>query len=160
MEFGLSWRRDKTSSGSFAPKETEFLLPFVAFMLKLASGRLNFQLEIVVNRLHRKWRVCTLLRCDSVQLARSFMKFGSDVITWRLGQVSDQQEGSRILWMSIIFCQTARGHVAKCIPLHSDRRENLKSSFTKNVFWLRHYATSQKVAASIPDEVIAFFNWP
>jgi hypothetical protein len=26
--------------------------------------------------------------------------------------------------------------------------------------WLRHYAKSWKVAASIPDEVIGFFNWP
>jgi hypothetical protein len=26
--------------------------------------------------------------------------------------------------------------------------------------WLRHYATSRKVAGSIPDEVIWFFNWP
>jgi hypothetical protein len=26
--------------------------------------------------------------------------------------------------------------------------------------WLRHYATSRKVAGSIPDEVIRFFNWP
>jgi hypothetical protein len=26
--------------------------------------------------------------------------------------------------------------------------------------WLRHYATSRKVAGSIPDEVIGFFNWP
>jgi hypothetical protein len=26
--------------------------------------------------------------------------------------------------------------------------------------WLRHYATSQKVAGSIPDEVIGFFSWP
>jgi hypothetical protein len=26
--------------------------------------------------------------------------------------------------------------------------------------WLRHYATSRMVAASIPDEVIGFFNWP
>jgi hypothetical protein len=25
---------------------------------------------------------------------------------------------------------------------------------------LRHYATSQKVVGSIPDEVIGFFNWP
>jgi hypothetical protein len=25
--------------------------------------------------------------------------------------------------------------------------------------WLRHYATSRKVAGSISDEVIAFFNW-
>jgi hypothetical protein len=25
---------------------------------------------------------------------------------------------------------------------------------------LRHYATSGKVAGSIPDEVIGFFNWP
>jgi hypothetical protein len=24
--------------------------------------------------------------------------------------------------------------------------------------WLRHYATSRKVAGSIPDEVIGFFN--
>jgi hypothetical protein len=24
--------------------------------------------------------------------------------------------------------------------------------------WLQHYATSQKVAGSIPDEVIGFFN--
>jgi hypothetical protein len=24
--------------------------------------------------------------------------------------------------------------------------------------WLRHYATSRKVASSIPDEVIGFFN--
>jgi hypothetical protein len=28
------------------------------------------------------------------------------------------------------------------------------------VAWLRYYATSQKVAGSIPDEVIWFFNWP
>jgi hypothetical protein len=26
--------------------------------------------------------------------------------------------------------------------------------------WLRHYATSRKVAVSIPDEIIGFFNWP
>jgi hypothetical protein len=26
--------------------------------------------------------------------------------------------------------------------------------------WLRHYTTSQKVIGSIPNEVIAFFNWP
>jgi hypothetical protein len=26
--------------------------------------------------------------------------------------------------------------------------------------WLKHYATSQKVVGSIPDEVIGFFNWP
>jgi hypothetical protein len=26
--------------------------------------------------------------------------------------------------------------------------------------WLRHCATSRKVAGSIPDEVIGFFNWP
>jgi hypothetical protein len=26
--------------------------------------------------------------------------------------------------------------------------------------WLRHYATSRKVAGSIPDEVIGFFSWP
>jgi hypothetical protein len=26
--------------------------------------------------------------------------------------------------------------------------------------WLRHYATSWKVAGSIPDEVIGFLNWP
>jgi hypothetical protein len=26
--------------------------------------------------------------------------------------------------------------------------------------WFRHYATSWKVAGSIPDEVIRFLNWP
>jgi hypothetical protein len=26
--------------------------------------------------------------------------------------------------------------------------------------WLRHYAASRKVAGSIPDEFIGFFNWP
>jgi hypothetical protein len=26
--------------------------------------------------------------------------------------------------------------------------------------WLRHYATSRKIACSIPDEVIGFFNLP
>jgi hypothetical protein len=26
--------------------------------------------------------------------------------------------------------------------------------------WLRHYATSRKVAGSIPDEFIELFNWP
>jgi hypothetical protein len=26
--------------------------------------------------------------------------------------------------------------------------------------WLMHYATSRKVAGSIPDVVIRFFNWP
>jgi hypothetical protein len=26
--------------------------------------------------------------------------------------------------------------------------------------WLRHYSTSRKVAGSIPDEVIGFFNLP
>jgi hypothetical protein len=29
---------------------------------------------------------------------------------------------------------------------------------TKMRTWLRHYATSRKVAGSIPDEVIGFFN--
>jgi hypothetical protein len=28
------------------------------------------------------------------------------------------------------------------------------------IAWLRHYATSWKVAGSIPDEVIGFFSWP
>jgi hypothetical protein len=27
-------------------------------------------------------------------------------------------------------------------------------------YWLGHYATSLKVAGSIPDEVIGCFNWP
>jgi hypothetical protein len=31
---------------------------------------------------------------------------------------------------------------------------------TRYYTWLRHYATSRKVACSIPDEVIVFFNWP
>jgi hypothetical protein len=26
--------------------------------------------------------------------------------------------------------------------------------------WLRHYATSRKVAVSIPDVIIGFYNWP
>jgi hypothetical protein len=26
--------------------------------------------------------------------------------------------------------------------------------------WLRHYVTSRKVAVSVPDEIIGFFNWP
>jgi hypothetical protein len=26
--------------------------------------------------------------------------------------------------------------------------------------WLRHYAKSWKIAGSIPDEIIGFFNWP
>jgi hypothetical protein len=26
--------------------------------------------------------------------------------------------------------------------------------------WLRHYATSRKVAGSTPDQVIEYFNWP
>jgi hypothetical protein len=29
---------------------------------------------------------------------------------------------------------------------------------TQQLYWLRYYATSQKVAGSIPDEVIGFFN--
>jgi hypothetical protein len=32
--------------------------------------------------------------------------------------------------------------------------------FYEELSWLRHYATSSKVAGSIPDEVIGFFNWP
>jgi hypothetical protein len=31
---------------------------------------------------------------------------------------------------------------------------------TLHFFHRQHYATSQKVAGSIPDEIIAFFNWP
>jgi branched-subunit amino acid transport protein len=31
---------------------------------------------------------------------------------------------------------------------------------TRYPSWLRHYATSRKVAGSIPDEVTEFFNWP
>jgi hypothetical protein len=31
---------------------------------------------------------------------------------------------------------------------------------TRRPSWLRHYAASRKVAGSIPDEVIGFFNWP
>jgi hypothetical protein len=31
---------------------------------------------------------------------------------------------------------------------------------TRQRSWLRHCATSRKVAGSIPDEVIGFFNWP
>jgi hypothetical protein len=31
---------------------------------------------------------------------------------------------------------------------------------TRQGSWFRHCATSQKVAVSIPDEVIGFFNWP
>jgi hypothetical protein len=30
---------------------------------------------------------------------------------------------------------------------------------TRLCSWLRHYATSQKVTGSIPDEVTLFFNW-
>jgi hypothetical protein len=31
---------------------------------------------------------------------------------------------------------------------------------TRYCSWLRHYATSRKVAGSIPDEVTGFFYWP
>jgi hypothetical protein len=31
---------------------------------------------------------------------------------------------------------------------------------TRKGSWLRHYATSRKVAGSINDEVIGIFNWP
>jgi hypothetical protein len=31
---------------------------------------------------------------------------------------------------------------------------------TRQHVWLRHYATSRKVAGLIPDEIIGFFNWP
>jgi hypothetical protein len=35
-----------------------------------------------------------------------------------------------------------------------------RSMGTRSRSWFRHYATSRKVAGSIPDEVIGFFNWP
>jgi hypothetical protein len=31
---------------------------------------------------------------------------------------------------------------------------------TQEHSWLKHYATSRKVAVSIPDEFTGFFNWP
>jgi hypothetical protein len=42
------------------------------------------------------------------------------------------------------------------------RRSTLRKPIYGGGFnsWLRHYATSRKVAATIPDEVIGFFNWP
>jgi hypothetical protein len=36
----------------------------------------------------------------------------------------------------------------------------MKSRATRKRSWLRHYATRRKVAGSIPDEFIGFFNWP
>jgi hypothetical protein len=61
----------------------------------------------------------------------------------------------------------------RCIPedktLHNHLCKNLKSYTEFNILmclnggtrsWLRHYATSRKVAGSISDEVIGFFNWP
>jgi hypothetical protein len=37
---------------------------------------------------------------------------------------------------------------------------NLSCGACGSVVWLRHYATSRKIAGSIPDEVIGFFNLP
>jgi hypothetical protein len=36
----------------------------------------------------------------------------------------------------------------------------IKQSTHQSRSCLRHYATSRKVAGSIPDEVLGFFNWP
>jgi hypothetical protein len=54
-----------------------------------------------------------------------------------------------------------------CSPMHL---EGMMASYAHGQFypfhptrwrsWLRHYATSRKVAGSIPDEVIGYFNLP
>jgi hypothetical protein len=47
--------------------------------------------------------------------------------------------------------------------VHTRREETAEMKFLRppgHRSWLRHYATSRKVAGSIQDEVIGFFNWP
>jgi hypothetical protein len=46
-----------------------------------------------------------------------------------------------------------------CFSLIS-RQEVIFNWGTRQRSWLRHYATSQKVAGSIPDKIIAFFYFP
>jgi hypothetical protein len=46
-------------------------------------------------------------------------------------------------------CLFFRINLVFCYAVRSRRYRN----------WLRHYSTSRKVAGSIPDEVIGFFNW-
>jgi hypothetical protein len=36
----------------------------------------------------------------------------------------------------------------------------MRNTGTRWHSWSMHYATSRKIACSIPDEIIEFFNWP
>jgi hypothetical protein len=43
---------------------------------------------------------------------------------------------------------------------HENNEEPQSGGGMRYRSWLRHYATSRKVAGSIPDEATGFFNWP
>jgi hypothetical protein len=62
----------------------------------------------------------------------------------------------------MLFKETVAFYCENCMKhINTQRRQILCRNvvlFEESV--LRHYATSRKVAGSIPDEVVVFFNWP
>jgi hypothetical protein len=58
-----------------------------------------------------------------------------------------------------------RWHESVCYVFWSDLLLNISGDTsdrcgTRYRSWLRHHATSRKVAGSVSDQVIGFFNWP
>jgi hypothetical protein len=53
------------------------------------------------------------------------------------------------------------GRSTKWTQSHPTNNNNKKIvwAIARKRSWLRHYATSQKVAGAIPDEVVGLFNW-
>jgi hypothetical protein len=57
------------------------------------------------------------------------------------------------------YCRYIRHRSIHKYQLYCEKAAVYHNLFCKNS-WLWHYAKSQKVAGSIPDEVTGFFNWP
>jgi hypothetical protein len=71
-------------------------------------------------------------------------------MTRELGTVNPRYSG-------LIEAEVIRITEAKDGPKRNKLRKQKNGKFN-NIDWLRHYATSQKVAGSIPDEAIGFFS--
>jgi hypothetical protein len=74
------------------------------------------------------------------------------------------------VFLNITFVEE-KSYLHSCISLHCQHLKNNPIQFRCTIYFiliiinvrlklLRHYATSRKVAGSIPDEVIGFFNLP
>jgi hypothetical protein len=89
------------------------------------------------------WKLMSLWRHENINISRLELQM---VQNYALQLTLESQ------YISLSTPQNNSGHLILVMTLNIQGMQQHS--------WLRHYATSWKVACSFPDEVTGFFNWP